>query len=80
MSETLAYQLKEIYVDSSGLLDHSAVIVRFDYQTIPTGKGRWICNVKDKQCKTRIEWFWNFWITQKDRYDCLSVWWDVGKK
>ena len=38
VSETLGYQLKEISVDSSGLSDHSAVIVRSDYQTIPMEK------------------------------------------
>ena len=82
MSDTLGNQFKEISVDSSGLSDHSTVLVRLDNKSIPMGKGRWICNnelFKDDQCKIRVEWFWNYWSTQKNHYNCLFDWWDTGK-
>lgn len=82
ISQTLGNQLQEVSVDSSGLSDHSTIFVRLNNQSVPTGKGRWICNneiLKDEQCRDRVEWFWNYWTTQKDVYDSLFVWWDIGK-
>ena len=36
ISETIENQMKDIYVDSIGITDHSAVIVRFENKTIAT--------------------------------------------
>ena len=74
--------MKYIYLDSIGITDHSAVIVRFENKTIATGIPRWICNNKlllDRQCKFRIDSFWKFWRTQKHVYASLLEWWDIGK-
>ena len=82
ISKSLEHQLKTINVDSSGLSDHSTVIVRLVNQSVLTGRSRWFCNndlLKDDQCKIRVKWLWNYWKTQKNNYDSFFIWWDIGK-
>ena len=64
--------------------DHTAVYPSLSPPVpIPSGPGRWKCNVstlEDPELRTKIESFWMHWRTRQQFFPSVGKWWDKGKK
>jgi len=65
-----------------GLSDHHTVTINFNIKSASHPKSYWHFNVKLVQdnlfCET-FKCFWENWKLEKERFENVMQWWEVGK-
>ena len=63
--------------------DHSVVSISITIEDIVMGPGTWKMNIKtiqSEQFKDTFQTFWAYWKGEIDKFDCITEWWEIGKK
>lgn len=62
--------------------DHSCTIMKCSKHKQKSSSAYWCFNTSlldDNLYIETVKTFWNSWKTEKDKYDSLDKWWDIGK-
>ena len=81
-SESVRNKVLKSEIQPVGFTDHHLVTFTLSLKDRTRTQTYWKLNVKlleDVDFCVRFETFWELWRGEKENYDCLSLWWEVGK-
>ena len=83
VSNSFKHRASDIQTTPTIYSDHSSVscLLQTEHEH-KRGRGMWKFNVnhlKDSAYTQQIEWLWQHWRTQKQRFETQREWWDIGK-
>ena len=81
-SASLNGQISEIDMSHSNFSDHHSVKISVRTNSIKQGRGVWKMNnsyLSNPEFRDEITTVWQNWQNEKDDFDDITQWWDLGK-